>query len=102
MPDVDEEMLLLYHKHLAQNLSFPFEAEYSSEYGPLRFSLRRLTVLGLVDPDSYHCDEDHGLVCQARQRKQVVELPLAEVEVEEGEPNHQLIDDYSYWFWNHR
>lgn len=31
-----------------------------------------------------------------------VQLPLAEIDVAKTNSNHQLLDDYSYWFWNWR
>ena len=35
LPDVSEEYLEMYHQYLNDHLSFPFEAEYSRETGPL-------------------------------------------------------------------
>ena len=102
VPDVDEAMLLKYHEHLANSLSAPFDAEYSGESGPLRDTTHNITVVGLLDPDEYPVDERHGLFCAARQGRRMVQLPLSEVSVAQGNSNRQLLDDYSYWFWNWR
>jgi len=100
VPDVSEETLLKYHEHLANSLSVPFDAEYSEESAPLRDTTHAITVVGLLDPNEYPLDEDYGLFCTARQGRRMVQLPLSEVEVAEGQPNHQPLDDYSYWFRN--
>lgn len=102
LPDVDETTLLKYHAHLAARLSFPFEDDFSEETGPMEYTTRPLTILGLLDPEEYPPDEFYGLICEARKGKRRVEVPLGELEMAEGKPDHQLISDYSYWFWNNR
>jgi len=98
VPEVDEDMLLAYRSYLANNLTLPFEARHCPEDGPEN----DVTVIGLPDPDECECDEFYGLLCEARlERKQII-VPLGEIEVRKGTPNHQLVDDYSYWFWNWR
>ena len=47
LPEVDDETLVVYHKYLAANLSFPFEAEHGAEYG----HPEKVKVIGLGDPD---------------------------------------------------
>jgi len=98
VPDVDEESLLAYWRHLSQNLAFPFEAMHCPEDG----AENPVAVIRLSDPDESECDEFYGLLCEARLGKRQVVVPLGEIEVKEGKPNHQLIEDYSYWFWNWR
>jgi len=49
-------------------------------------------------PDS----EDVGLLCTARHGQQVIDLPLVDLEVADGDPNNQVLEDYWYWFWNWR
>jgi hypothetical protein len=100
LSDVDSETLEQYHGYLAKYLSFPFPGKYSHEVGPMMDREERITVVGLFDADD--CDETYGLICQAQQGKRRVEVPLGEVEVAEGDRNWQLLEDYKYWFWNHR
>ena len=38
IPPVTEETLQLYHDYLIKNLSFPFDAKYSQEKGPLEIT----------------------------------------------------------------
>ena len=97
--EADGESLAAYYKFLAANLSFPFEAKYSFHPDGFESKTCSITVLGLVDPDSFHCD-GYGLVCQARRDRERIELPLTKVEVRKGNPNRRLIEDYSYWFVN--
>jgi hypothetical protein len=101
IPDVDGETLLVFYTHLMAHASLPFEAKYSKETGPAWNITSAITVLGLTDPGKYP-DEDYGLFCTARQSKRTIELPLADVEVDEDNPQLQVFDDYAYWFANWR
>lgn len=98
--DVDGESLAQYHRHLSQRLSFPFPATVSSETGFMRSTTHAVSVIGLLDVED--CDEHYGLICEAKEGRERIEVPLAEVEVKQGDPNRQLIEDYCYWFWNYR
>ena len=62
----------------------------------------RCTVLELLDPGKYICDEFDGIFCKTRKGKYEINLPLTELRVSENSPNFQLIEDYWYWFWNWR
>lgn len=97
LPNVDDDTLVAYHKYLAANLAFPFEAEHGEEYG----HPEKVKVIGLGDPDEEPMiDEEHDILCEARMEGQVVTLPLGELE--DANPNPQLVKDYCYWFWNYR
>lgn len=99
LPDVDDETLTAFHKHLSKNLAFPFSAEHGEEYG----HSERVKVVGLGDPDDKPIiDEMYGILCEARMERQIVTVPLGELKDAKGKPNRQLIDDYCYWFWNWR
>lgn len=100
VPEVSEETLLAYHRHLKRHLTFPFAGTYSRETGTLHTRSEAVTVLGLLDADEV--DEQYGLFCQARKGREVMDVPLGEVEPKKGGPNLQLVTDYSYWFWNWR
>ena len=60
LSEADDESLLAYYQHLASNLSFPFEAEYSFYPRPFDSETRAITVLGLLDPEAFPGDE-YGL-----------------------------------------
>jgi len=98
VPDVDEDTLLAYWRQLNETLTFPFEAEYCPEDGPSN----TVNIIGLTDPEEYDCDEFYGLFCEARLGRRCIVVPLSEIEVKKGKPNHQMTDDYSYWFCNWR
>jgi len=103
LPDVDDETLTVYHEHLSHNLSFPFEAEHTSETGPFSSRTIQVKVIGLGDPDDEPMVDDmYGILCEARHERRVVTLPLGELDVKKGKPNRQLVKDYCYWFWNYR
>ena len=97
LPEVDDETLAAYHKHLSKNLVFPFAAEHGEEYG----HPEQVKVIGLGDPDDEPMIDDmYGILCEARMEGQIVDLPLGELD--EVTPNRRLIRDYCYWFWNWR
>ena len=102
LPDVDFEMLLAYHLHLAEQLSFPFEAEYSRETGPFQTSTRRITVTAMGEAEEPWIDDMYGLICRSRQGRRRIDLPLCELEVKKCGLNRRLVADYSYWFSNYR
>jgi len=103
LPNVDEEMLEIYHEYLADSLSFPFEAEHTPESGHLFRHSRVVKVIALGDPDDEPMiDEMYGILCRARHQRRVLVVPLGELEVEKGKPNRQEVKDYCYWFWNNR
>ncbi len=97
--EVDEETLWAYHRFLAANLVFPFEAKWEPEYGPAPI----IKITGLGDPEVDDvADEMYGLLCEARSEGRLLGVPLAECEATKGSPNLQLLKDYSYWFWNNK
>jgi len=99
LPAVDEDTLRVYHRYLAANSTFPFEAKWEPEYGPRPI----IKITGLGDPeDDSVVDEMYGLLCEARSEGRLIEVPLAECEAKKGSANGQLLMDYSYWFWNNR
>lgn len=96
LPNVDEENLRKYHRHLAEKLIFPFEAMYEEETEPYLLQKRQITVMAL--PDADEAEEEDGLLCEAEADGEKFALPLAEVLVRSG-PNRQLIGDYRTWMW---
>jgi len=98
VPDVDEDTLITYWKHLNEHLTMPFQADHCPEDEPSN----AVTVVRLSDPEEYDCDEFYGLFCEAQLGRRHIIIPLGEIELRKDNPNHQLIDDYSYWFWNWR
>ena len=103
LSDVDDETLEQHHAHLRQQLSFPFDAEYTMEPGPFSARTIQVKVIGLGDPDDDRMIDDmYGILCEARHEQRVMILPLGDLEAKKGNPNRQLIADYAYWFWNWR
>jgi hypothetical protein len=99
LPEVNDELLRTYYEYLAAKLSLPFEARYSAQTGSFRSRPSALKVVELLDPEQFPGDE-YGLLCGARRNDQHMEVPLIDIEVAKGDPNKQLIADYSYWFVN--
>lgn len=102
LPDVDDDSLRTYYKHLAANLKFPVEATWAKEVGLGEVTEKvSIHALGGFEDDPW-IDDTYGILCKARMKGGEGELPLAEMEKVKGKPNKQLIEDYAYWFWNNR
>ena len=102
LPCVNEETLTRYHIHMAGKLALPFEALYCQTSGEMRQLIHYVRVTELTDPRQGRKHNLYGLFCKARNVKEVLELPLADLGVRDDNPNCQLIDDYAYWFVNWR
>src|SRR5262249_39808281 len=98
LPAADRDHLDRYHDYLATPLSFPFAAAYVLGADPPEATEHPVMAVSLLDRED--CDEENGLLCQADLRGQRLALALSDLEVDEGSPNHQLIEDYSHWFGN--
>ncbi len=97
LPDVDEESLKTYHRHLSKKLALPFRAEHGSEHG----HPENIKVFDMVDIDSKPMiDCQYGILCRVSSGGESFNLPLAELEYPSR--NRQLLRDYCYWFWDHR
>jgi len=120
--DVTEETLNKYFLHLNSKViqpceltgmqNFAWEEPYvlggrnKKEYEQLKKTHPSYTdkydLLQILNPDE--CDNDsYGLlvkVCRVSDKKQFI-LPLSDLETtDKVSINHQLFDDYSYWFVN--
>ena len=102
LPDVSKKILKIYHSYLNKNLSFPFDAEYSKETGPLEDTYYDIKVTGLFKSGECPDLEFYGLFCKGKQGRRKIEIPLGEVTVKQESKNKQLIEDYRMWFWNYR
>ena len=102
LPDVDENTLLKYHEYLLENMSFPFEMDYSEETGPFEDKNHFVKVVGLLDPERNGCDEMYGLICRVKEGRKTFELPLSKFEPDDEIPEEQMLADYCCWFWNNR
>jgi len=98
LPPANVDNLGRYGRYLATHLSFPFQAKYDVETGPFEETNYFVTVVGLLDADDF--DEEEGVLCEAKQQGEAIELPLADLDVSGNPHNRQLVEDYSYWFGN--
>ncbi|MFC1783455.1 calcium-binding protein [Planctomycetota bacterium] len=99
--EVNEDTLLTYYQYLREHLVFPFFASFyeETEYKDIKHDIQ---VVGLLDPEEEEADEFYGLMAEGREGRRKLFIPLGEIEVSKKHPNHQLISDYSSWFWNWR
>ena len=101
-PHVGAETILRYYRYLAANLAFPFTAYYPLPKTSQEEVQYRASVVELLDPRKHVGGEFDGLLCKVRKGQCELHLPLTELNVLEGDPNSQLIEDYLCWFWRWR
>lgn len=98
LPEANEKTLCQYHRYLADHLTFPFDATYTREAGFMQDRSDAGTVGSLRSTEP--ADDMYGLFCTARHERHQIDVPLADIEVKQGNPNRQLVKDYSTWFVN--
>lgn len=85
-----------WHAHLEEHLVFPFAATVvEHQRGPVRQGAR-VKVLDIT-----FLDETYGTIVAVKQKDEVHELPLCDLEVTDADvENRQLVEDYAVWFAN--
>lgn len=96
LPKADESAQRQYLAYLKTNLSFPFRADYypATDIGP--GNAGKVEVVGFADPP---LDQQAGIVCNARRGKKEFQVPLCGLQGDSDHPNHQPVEDYTYWLW---
>ncbi len=101
LPRVGLDTLRQFHAYLVEHLAFPFEGRLSDPIGPHQDTRSPLRVIRLMDPvREYSPEEMYGLIVKAEQNGHRIELPLDRIDVPEGCPHSQLLEDYRHWLWN--
>jgi hypothetical protein len=98
LPMVSKATLKTYLDYLRKQLVFPLQALYENETGPLESELIEVTIKQFVE----EIDEFYGLLCVCMEGRNSIIVPLADLTVNETDPNYVFIDDYLSWFWNYR
>ena len=103
LPEADEANLRTYFRYLAANLKFPFEATWFRRIG-FKGETGTVTIQRLCcfEDDPCWVDDSYGIICQATMDRRRIDLPLDLLDKIKGNPNRQLVQDYSYWFGNHQ
>ncbi|WP_407269657.1 DUF6398 domain-containing protein [Radiobacillus sp. PE A8.2] len=97
---VTNEKLEIFYGYLQNHLSFPFSATYQQDVGPLSVAEYDVNCLRLDQIMEF--DEFYGIYIECRQERKKVTVTLAEIEVDEENPNYALIQLYQAWFWKYR
>jgi hypothetical protein len=77
------------------SLAFPFPAQFTD---PAKGRKREVTVTGMCE--DFPLDEGFGVMCEVLDGGEKGQMPLSELEMEPGNPNYQMVDDYITWFVN--
>jgi hypothetical protein len=95
LPEDSWDAQQTYFKHLKADLKFPFAARFNDQ---AKRRVRSVTVVGMCD--EFPVDETYGVMCNVLSGDRKAEIPLSELDVDEGNHNYQTVDDYTSWFLN--
>ena len=95
LPYDGEATELTYFGYLKANLEFPFPAQF---FDPIKDRKRDVTVTGMCEDSPL--DEGFGVMCEVLDGGGKGQMPLSELEVDPGNLNYQMVDDYITWFVN--
>jgi hypothetical protein len=95
LPRWDLETDGQYREFLAAHLTFPFDATYWPN--PLVDSPEgeSVEVVGRVPPS--HFNIARGVICEVRREQETIQVRLADLTVDDENPNYQYVSDYEYW-----
>ncbi len=99
LPEAGQEQLRRYQAHLADQLSFPFNAEIWIQRGPFSGRMQLVTVYRLL-PLEEGGTEGNGLLVEAGLDNERLVVALCDLEVSSDSPHRRLLQDYSWWFCN--
>jgi len=102
LPAVSVQSLTTYYHFLHKQFVFPIQALYAQDIEPFKTTRWGIQVLGLLDVDASDNIEFYGLFCEAKRGRQLIQIPLADIEVSDKSSNYTLINDYQIWFENNR
>src|SRR4051812_13984252 len=98
LPGVGLDTLRRFHAYLTATLSFPLDGRLGTPVGPHRDTRSPLGGIRLLDPVREDAPEEmYGLICQAEQNGERIELPLDRIDVPEDSPTHGLLERYRDW-----
>ena len=92
LPCHSEATELTYLYYLKRNLTFPFPARC---FDPIENRKRDVTVTGFCD--DLPLEDGFRVVCEVLDGGKKGRMPLSKLEVEPGNPNYQMVDDYIAW-----
>nr|WP_186324701.1 DUF6398 domain-containing protein [Paenibacillus bovis] len=97
---VQETSLMDFYEHLVRHITFPFTAVYEEGVGPLEIAEFEVNCRRL--DQEMKVDETYGILVECRLGREEVILPLASINLDEGQNNFIWIDLYKDWFWSYR
>jgi hypothetical protein len=95
LPLLNEETGRQYRDYLKAHLAFPFEAGYFCQLTNYSCGTRHVTVIGLSEPSPM--DLAYGVRCDVCFGQKTEQVPLANLELHEGDPNYGYVEDFRHW-----
>jgi hypothetical protein len=102
LPDIDEDSLETYYDYLDEQVSLPTEAMFCDAHGVFssRNVQRELRTVKIVALDrKIGWEKDVGILLTIRAGDEEEIVPLVELAIRRSDPNFQIFDDFSAWFF---
>lgn len=103
IPLVKPWSLEVFYDHLIHKVNFPFYGVYGEQQpGQQEAIYHNVQVNSIQDPDSTEDLDKFGLLCNIVINEKEAMMPLAEIVINQGDPNFTFVEDYAVWYWDHR
>ena len=79
-------------------MSRPWRTHTLFIFDPITHRKRDATVTGMCQ--AFPIDDGFGVMCEVLEGGEDGQMPLSKLEVERGNSNFQIVDDYVAWFVN--
>ena len=96
LPRINDQTQQQFLAHLNAHLVFPFKADYWTKSSQTEWGTEPIEILGFAEPP---LDAEQGILCRVRQGQRVFQASLTDMDVDEADPNCQVIEDYRHWLW---
>ncbi len=98
LPPVNLRNLEIYHDYVKSKINFPFFGVFTMMDGE-RTVYIDVEAVSIMDPDETPDLDQFGLICEVKYEGQTGKMPMAEIVINQEDPNYDYIEDYCIWFW---
>ncbi len=102
LPTVDNRSLEIFYDYLLQRVQFPYYGVFAQDNEQRQQEYYPVVVKALIDPDESEELEKYGILAFVIWNDQEVKMPVAEIVINQGDPNYDVVEDYCTWYWDHK
>jgi hypothetical protein len=101
LPPVNMRTLEVYYDYVKSKIQYPFRGVFTMQNGEATVYID-VEAISIMDTDETPELDKYGLICEVKYEGQIGKMPIAEIVINQEDPNYDYIEDYCIWFWeNH-